>query len=100
LRHRLPELDLVTVAEAGLATTPDPGVLEWAAREGRVLVTQDWNTLIGFARARVTAAEPMPGVIVCGKGVTVGQAIDELALAVCCGTPEAFRDQVRFLPRT
>ncbi len=51
LRRRVPGIDLVTVEEAGLAdNTPDPKVLGWAAREGRVLITQDWNTLIGPPR--------------------------------------------------
>jgi hypothetical protein len=99
LRRRLPGLDLVTTEEAGLPiTTPDPDVLRWAAEDGRVLVTQDWNTLIGFALKRVKAGQPMPGVLVCGKGVTIGLAIDELELIACCGDPEDFRDQVRFLP--
>ena len=63
LRRRLPNVDLVTAREAGLAGRPDPEVLEWAASEGRVLVTEDENTMIGFARDRVKAGLPMPGVI-------------------------------------
>jgi hypothetical protein len=39
LRHREPNIDLVLVEEAGLGGTPDPQILEWAASEGRVLVT-------------------------------------------------------------
>jgi hypothetical protein len=98
LRRRVPDLDLITVDEAGLATTPDPDVLEWAATHGRVLVTQDVNTLIGFALDRVRAGQPMPGVVVCGKSVTIGQAIDDLELIACCSDPDDFRDQVKFLP--
>ena len=39
LRRRKPELDIVRVQEAGLSGAVDPDVLEWAAREGRVLLT-------------------------------------------------------------
>ena len=99
LRRRVPDIDLVTVDEAGLdQTTPDPEVLEWAAGGGRILITQDENTMVGYAWDRVKASRPMPGVLVCGKGVTIGQAIDDLELAACCGAAEDFRDQVRFLP--
>jgi hypothetical protein len=97
LRLRVPEADLVTADEAGLATTPDPDLLEWAAAQGRVVITQDVNTLVGFANARITAGEPMPGVIVCGRKVTIGEAVDSLELA-CYGTPDEFKNQVRYCP--
>lgn len=41
LRRRKPNLDVVRVQEAGLSGAVDPDVLEWAAREGRVLLTHD-----------------------------------------------------------
>jgi hypothetical protein len=99
LRRRVPGIDLVTVDEAGLdKRTPDPEILEWAAKEGRVLITQDENTMVGYAWDRVKAGQFLPGVVVCGKGVTIGRAIGELELIGCCGAPEDFKDQVQFLP--
>jgi predicted nuclease of predicted toxin-antitoxin system len=50
--RRLPDVDIVRVQDAGLAGTDDPDVLEWAAGEGRVLLTHDVNTLTGFAYER------------------------------------------------
>ena len=38
LRRRKTNLDIVRVQEAGLSGAVDPDVLEWAAREGRVLL--------------------------------------------------------------
>jgi len=70
-------------------------VLEWAATEGRVVITQDENTMIGFAWDRVRAGKPMPGLLVRGKGVTVGQAIDELLVIAYCGDAGDFKDQVQ-----
>ncbi len=98
LRLRCPGVDFVRVQDVGLDHTPDPQVLEWAATEGRILVTQDEHTLIGFAWDRVRAGSPMPGVIVRTEEVSVRQAIDDLELVVCAGTSEDFKDQVRFLP--
>ncbi len=98
LRRLEPGIDLVLVTEAGLQGHPDPEVLEWAAGEGRALVTQDENTMTGHAWDRIGAGLPMPGVIVRGKGVTIRQAIDELLVAALCGTAEDFKDQVVFLP--
>jgi hypothetical protein len=98
LRERVAGLDLVTVDEAGLAKATDPDVLEWAAAQGRVLVTQDWNTMIGYARDRVRDGKPMPGLLVRGKGATIRQAVEDLEVIVCCGDPKDFKDQVKFLP--
>src|SRR6185312_2783929 len=57
----LPELDIVRVQDAGLAGSPDPIVLAWAAGAERVLLTHDRDTMPNFAYDRVRAGEPMPG---------------------------------------
>jgi hypothetical protein len=98
LKRRMPDIDLVLVREAGLEGRPDPVDLEWAAKEGRVFITQDESTLIGFAWDRVRGGLPMPGVIVRGKKVTIRQAIEELLIIAACGRAEDFKDQVQFLP--
>jgi hypothetical protein len=98
LRRRQPSIDLVLVEEAGLRGRPDPEVLEWAATEGRLLITQDQQTMIGFAWDRVKAGLPMPGLIVRSKGVMIRPAIDDLLIIANCGLAEDFKDQVTHLP--
>ena len=39
--RRLSRMDIVRVQDVGLSGALDPRVLEWAAREGRVLLTHD-----------------------------------------------------------
>lgn len=80
LRGRVPGLDLLGAQDSGLLGAPDPAMLEWAAREGRVLLTHDFDTLIGHAWERVRAGLPMPGVVAVRQGMPVGQAIEELEL--------------------
>jgi hypothetical protein len=46
LLRRDSDLDVMLIRDAGLATAPDPVVLEWAAREGRVLLTHDRSTRV------------------------------------------------------
>lgn len=53
LLDRFPELDLVRVQDVGLMHTPDADILEWAATEGRILLTHDRNTMTAFARDRI-----------------------------------------------
>ncbi len=54
LRRQL-ELDIVRVQDVGLRGADDPNVLEWAAQEGRVLLTHDVATITQYAYERVEA---------------------------------------------
>jgi hypothetical protein len=98
LRRREPNLDIVRAVDVGLDHTPDPLVLEWAASQGRVLLTGDLNTMVGFAWARVQAGEPMPGVLALLENVGVGRVLDDILLVASCYGPEELKDQVLFLP--
>src|SRR5258707_1309353 len=49
LVRRQSDLDVVRVQDAGLAETPDPMILAWAAREDRVVLTHDRDTMPSFA---------------------------------------------------
>ncbi len=40
LERRVPGVDIRRTRASGLAGSPDAAVLEWAAREGRILVTR------------------------------------------------------------
>ena len=51
LHRRLPEINLVRVQDALPEGTLDPEILAWAAAENRVLITNDRNTMIGFAKS-------------------------------------------------
>ncbi len=86
------------VQDVGLSETVDPDVLAWAATEGRILLTHDRNTLPNYAYELVRAGQPMPGVFLVSDLMPVGQAIDEILLAVDCLSPEECKDFVRFFP--
>ena len=51
----LPNLDMVRVQDAGLSGIEDPEVLEWCARENRILLTHDVRTITKFAYDRLEA---------------------------------------------
>jgi predicted nuclease of predicted toxin-antitoxin system len=91
LFRRVPDLDLVRVREVGLSQTPDPEILEWSAKEERVLITEDVNTMVGFAWARVKAAQPMHGVLALREGVSIGRAIEDILLVAECYTAEEMK---------
>lgn len=98
LRRRLPELDIVRVQDVGLSGADDPSVLEWAASEGRIVLTHDISTLVGHAFARVAARQPMPGVFAARSRDPIGSTIEDLVLLAECSFEGEWEGQVRFLP--
>lgn len=98
LFRQRPNLDVVRVQDVGLSATPDPDILAWAAREGRILLTHDRDTMAFWAYTRVSAGQAMPGVFLVNDQMPVGQAIDEILLAADCLRPEECVEFVRFFP--
>jgi hypothetical protein len=98
LRRRQPALDLVRVQDVGLARTPDAAILQWAAEQGRVVVSVDKKTLAVDAWDRVAHGLPMPGVAILRTVLTIGQAVNELELIALAGNPDDLWDQVVYLP--
>jgi hypothetical protein len=93
-----PAIDVLHVRDIGLQASADSVILERAASDGRILLTHDRQTLPGFAYARVAAGAPMPGVFLVSKALPIGQAIDEILLAVQCLSPEECKDIVKYFP--
>ena len=93
-----PELDIVRLQDVGLSGADDPTVLEWAAREGRVLLTHDVSTITKYAYERVRAGQPMPGVFEVSRTVSIGRAIEDILLLAECSLDGEWEGQVHYLP--
>lgn len=98
LRRRKPNLDIVRVQEAGLSGAVDTDVLEWAAREGRVLLTHDVSTMTRYAYERVEAGLAMPGVLQVSRDDSLTLVIEDILLIADCSIDGEWEDQVRYLP--
>ena len=98
LLRRRPQLDIVRIQDVGLSGADDPTVLEWAAQEGRVLLTHDVSTITKYAYERVRAGQTMPGVFEVGRNVPIGRAIDDILLVAEYSLDEEWEGQVRYLP--
>lgn len=92
------DLDLVRVQDVALMRTPDPDILEWAATQGRVLLSHDISTVPPAAYRRVGEGKPMPGVFVVPERMPIGQAIEEILFLSVDTAPDEWRDQILFLP--
>lgn len=98
LLRRRPELDIVRIQDVGLSGADDATVLEWAAQEGRVLLTHDVSTITRYAYERVRAGQSMPGVFEAGRDVPIGRAIEDILLLVEYSLDGEWEGQVRYLP--
>jgi len=98
LVRRLPELDIVRVQDVGLIHTDDPDILEWAANEGRILLTHDVATITMYAYERVNQGLPMLGVVEVIATAPIGKIIDDLELFICCSQPDEYEGQILFIP--
>lgn len=98
LLRRKPDLDIVRVQDTGLSGADDPTILEWAAQEGRVLLTHDVSTLTRYAYERVEAGQSMPGVFEVSRDVPIAVAIQDILLIAECSLEGEWEGQVRYLP--
>ncbi len=98
LSRRDPSLSFTFVCDVGLATALDPILLQWAALRGLILLSHDAKTIPPAAYARVAAGQAMPGVFLVDDLMPIGQAIEEIYLAVHCLTAEECKDIVMYFP--
>ncbi|MBI5669497.1 MAG: DUF5615 family PIN-like protein [Chloroflexi bacterium] len=93
-----PDLDVVRAQDTEISGAEDPILLEWAAKEERILLTHDVETRVGFAYERVKAGLPVPGVFEIRDTVPIGVAIDELILIIEASNPAEWKDKVSYIP--
>ena len=98
LHRRNPTLDAVRVQDVGLIGKDDPTILDWAAQEGRILLTHDVATITRYAYDRVREGQSMPGVIEVSTDAPIGQVIEDLLVLVECSQEGELEGQVQYLP--
>ena len=94
----IPHLDMVRVQDVGLCEAPDEDVLEWAASEGRVILTHDVSTMSRFAYKRVASGLPMPGVFEVPSLTLFKRIIEDIVLIAEGSVDGEWEGQVRHLP--
>jgi predicted nuclease of predicted toxin-antitoxin system len=98
LRREHPQADIVRVQDTAIYQASDPEVLEWAAQEGRILLTHDIETMVGYAHERIAAGLPMVGVIAVRDTLSMRQVIDDLPIIIGASEMSEWENRVTFLP--
>lgn len=99
-RPDTPTVDAVRVGDVdGLPKgTPDPDILVWAEREGRIVVRVDYNHMPAHPAAHLAAGRHSPGVFCVRPHVNPAAIVHELAVVTVAGNPEDFANVVVFIP--
>lgn len=98
LSMRMPGLDIVRTEDQGLKHFADPDILTWAASEDRIVLTHDRKTFDSFAYQKIERGEKMCGLVIVPAQLPIGQAIEELLIAIQCHTDEEWPNRVLWLP--
>ena len=78
--------------------TLDPDLLAWAEREGRILVSRDMDTLIGYLLDHLRAGDHSPGLFILRRRTPVSEILDFLVLVTRDSDAADWQDQVHYIP--
>jgi hypothetical protein len=98
LQRQQPELDIVRIQDTEIYQSADPAVLEWAAKEGRILLTHDVRTMPNHANERITTGKSLPGVFIVNDQMPIGKAIEELLTVIGASEADEWENLVVFFP--
>jgi hypothetical protein len=98
LLRKSPALDIVRIQDVGLTGADDPIVLEWAAKENRILLTHDLSTMTRYAYERLEAAHAMPGVFEIDSFAPIGQVIADILLLAEFSFEGEWEGRIGYIP--
>jgi hypothetical protein len=91
-------IDVGVVQELGMSGTPDVDLLEWAAREGRIVVTHDVKTMTAEAIRRIERGLAMPGKLIVPQRVQGGLIAETMAEIALGSEDYEWFDVIEYLP--
>ena len=98
LQRRNPHLDIVRAQDVGLTGASDEALLEWAARQKRILLTHDIRTVTRAAYRRLERGATLSGVLLVRDGLPALAVIEELLLIAECSAQAEWEGAVDYLP--
>jgi len=98
--RREPAIEFLRVRDLGMSQASDEAVLEFAQRQGLLVVSHDVNTMPAAAYACLSVGASFSGLFMVQQSLPIAVVIDNLLL-IWSGTDlEDWTNQVVFLPLT
>jgi hypothetical protein len=79
-------------------STPDPDILLWCERNGRVLLSFDKGSLTTHLARHLQAGHHCPGILILHPRATAQAVLSELVLHAHAGDPAVYADCIIFIP--
>jgi hypothetical protein len=96
--RREPAIEFARGRDLRLESLPDDEVLEFAAKEGFVVVSHDVNTMTAAAHSRIIAGQPMARLLVSHQTDAIAATIESLVLIWSESEAEEWQDVLCYLP--
>lgn len=97
LREKEPTAEIVQ-ANYRFPGLPDPDLIEWATENDYILVSQDVNTLIGFAYKRIENNIPTAGVFILRQEASYAAWLEDLLAALLLSDSHEWQNLVTYVP--
>jgi hypothetical protein len=76
----------------------DSALLRWAEREGRILVTEDRQTMPRHLQEHLATGHHSPGILIPRTGQPMRAVIECLVLIALAAEPADFADMITYIP--
>jgi hypothetical protein len=97
LLRREPSIDFQTAKSAGILGLPDDEVLAIAARERRLLVSHDRETMPAHFSRFTTTAESA-GVLIVSQSLAIRESIEQILIVWAASEANEWLNRIAFLP--
>jgi hypothetical protein len=103
LHHNARSVDPIDAVRVGdppdlPLSSPDSGILVWAERAGRVLISRDRRTMIAELTAHLRAGRTCPGLFIVRRRCRLADVLAFLVEAAGAGDEDQWRDQATYIP--
>src|SRR5262249_25103596 len=98
LKNYEPAIDLLRAREAGMEQALDEDVLAFANDQGRIVLSHDFDTMIGKAAVRISAGQRVAGLYMARQTAVVASVIEDLLLLWACSEAEEWYNLVAYHP--
>lgn len=78
--------------------TLDPEILVWCQENSFILVTNNRKSMPPHLQDHLAQGNHIPGILVLNDDMSIGDAIEQLALIWAASLPEEYRDLIIYLP--
>ena len=98
--HRFQPLDAVRVGDPPDLPlgTLDPDLLIWSEREGRILLSRDYNSLPAHFARHLQAGRHPAGILLLRPHTSLSLLLGDLIVTAQAGDAADFQDAIRIIP--